>query len=434
MHRLLHATLAALPCALTLGLAALPAPAQAAEVTRLASSFDDEDPFDLHLKVGFEHTAQRTKLVREVQGAADGATERPELWYRAGDSRLNLGLAVGLYRDLEFSFRLPLVIAANESWEYVAGNSEATSSIPRNCVQTNGELLDPGCPSTGAGARPLFGVPNNTYRGGLGNVHFGLAYALFNQDRDPTKPTWVLGLDYEAPTAERLEPAVPTSDESSGSVGDRVHKYTVYTAFSRRVGVAEPYFRAHLTLPYRGPGWYSNCDAPDVALLGRPDNCGRGPWSRDETGIRSPTQLGALVGAELLAFSDPKEQQRFAIDVRGSAAYTSSGRYYNELSGLTGRLMSSQGYGQFGGTLGASAMAADFFHLRAGLTLLYNTNRLLTDESLGQDVDGDGQVEVEPGSVEANPSFDHRVDVPGRRFIAERDTVLRFDFTAAFTF
>ena len=32
----------------------------------------------------------------------------------------------------------------------------------------------------------------------------GFACALFNQERDPTKPTWVLGLDDEAPMYERL--------------------------------------------------------------------------------------------------------------------------------------------------------------------------------------------------------------------------------------
>ena len=203
--------LRAVVAALTLG---APFAATAADVTRVASSFEDDDPFGMFIDVGFENTHRRTKIVREVLPEASGGTRQyaNELWYTGNDPRLNFDLAIGIARDVELSFGLPIVFQRNEEWRFVSETNAATSSIINNCLRPNGSLTTPGCnPFTRTGTEPLFNVPLETFRGGVGNMRFGLAWGIFNQRKDETKPNWVLGLDYEAPTAALLDPSVVTS-------------------------------------------------------------------------------------------------------------------------------------------------------------------------------------------------------------------------------
>ncbi|MFP2904629.1 hypothetical protein ACLESD_06140 [Pyxidicoccus sp. 3LFB2] len=441
MHRL-RAVLAAF----TLG---APLAASAADITRIASSFDDDDPFDLFIDVGFERTQTRAKIIREqVPGLTeDGGLERrdrSELWYKGVDARLNLELAFGLYRDLEFSFTLPLVFQQNERWDFTSESSSGTSTITNTCVAADGSAL-PGCFDVPGSDGPssLFGLPQESFRGGLGNMHFGLAYAFFKQERDPTKPTWILGLDYEAPTAKQRDPSANTRDpDERGNIGDRVHKYQLYTSFSRRMGVAEPYFKAHYTIPVRGPGIYSNCDqaASNPDNLGAPGNCFTGPWDRKETGIKAPTTGGMLFGVELVPFDKPQKHQKFALDLRTIGNYVGRGRYYNELSQALGKLLTSEDYFQVGGMLGVNASAAESFTIRASGTFLYNTDHTLTAEEIGRDVDGSGRVDVEPAEPngpapgDVNPTFDWRYDLVSRRFRAVESTSFRFDLSATFSF
>ncbi|MBZ4418587.1 hypothetical protein [Myxococcus sp. RHSTA-1-4] len=432
MHRL-RAVLAAL----TLG---APFAASAADITRIASSFEDDDPFDLFIDVGFERTQTRAKIVREVLGTVpEDPGARPlesGLWYKGVDARLNMRLAFGLYRDLEFSFTLPLVFQQNERWEYTSEASNDNSAVINTCVDASGVPIS-GCTDETNGDVRLFGVAQESFRGGLGNMHFGLAYAFFNQEKDETKPTWIVGLDYEAPTAKQRDPSVDTTDpDNRGNIGDRVHKYQIYTALSRRMGVAEPYFKAHYTIPVRGPGIYSNCDQEftNPGNLGAPDNCGDGPWTRKETGIKAPQHLGMLFGLELVPFEKPQKHQKFALDVRGIGNYVGKGRYYNELSSALRKLLSSEDYFQVGGMLGVNAQAAESFTIRAAGTFLYNTDHTLTAEDIGQDLDGADGVNVEPGSPELNPTFDWRYDLVSRRFRAVESTTFRFDLSATFSF
>ncbi len=430
--------LRAVLAAVTLG---APLAAGAADITRIASSFDEDDPFDLFIDVGFERTQTRTKIIREQvppEGStATGRIDASELWYKGVDARLNLELAFGLYRDLEFSFTLPLVFQQNERWDFTSNASAENSTIINNCLNANGSVIS-GCLLDPANLTlPLFNVPQESFRGGLGNMHFGLAYAFFKQERDPTKPTWIVGLDYEAPTAKQRDPrANTTNPDERGNIGDRVHKYQLYTSFSRRMGAAEPYFKAHYTLPVRGPGIYSNCDQRDADIpnLGAPKNCGSGPWTRQETGIKAPTTGGMLFGVELVPFDKPQKHQKFALDVRTIGNYVGGGRYYNELSQPLGKLLTTENYFQVGGRLGITASAAESFTLRASGTFLYNTDHTLTAEAVGQDLNGNGDVDVEASPDELNPTFDWRYDLVSRRFRAVESTTFRFDLSATFSF
>ncbi|RKH76070.1 hypothetical protein D7Y21_39445 [Corallococcus sp. AB045] len=422
--------------ALTLG---VPFAASAAEITRIASSFEDDDPFDLFLDVGFERTQTRAKIVREQLrgGDATNVSEVNELWYKGVDARLNLAVAFGLWKDLEFSFKLPIVFQQNETWNFVSGTNQGNSTITNSCYNADGSPYSPeGCVGR------LFQVPQESYRGGLGNVHFGLAYAFFNQEKDDTKPTWIVGIDYEAPTAKQRDPSLDNTDpedplkDGRGNVGDRVHKYKLYTTFSRKMGVAEPYFKASHTIPVRGPGAYSNCDqsGANPPNLGAPYNCYREPWTRQETGIKAPSQTALTFGMELVPFENAARSQKFALDVRLLGNYVGRGRYYNELSSALRKLLTSDDYFQVGGQVGVIARAAEAFTIRASGNFLYNTDHLLTSEAIGQDLNGDGTVDTAVGSPELNPTFDWRYDLVSRRFRAIQSTTFRFDLGATFSF
>ncbi len=413
--------------------ALVPASARAAELTKIVSSFENNRPFGMLLEVGYEHTQVRAKIVREVhrQGAV---VDMPELSYVSTDQRLNIDARIGLWKDLEFHYAVPVVFAQNRTWRYTSGTDNSNSTIYNNCLQANGSLIDPSCPITGAGSQPLF-IPNSdSYRSGLGDMTFGLAYAIFNQANEDTKPMWIVGLDYVAPTAGLLDPSVPTAPDSPGGIGDKQHKYKFYTSLSRRIGAAEPYVQFHYTLPIHGPGWLSNCDHRDSGNLGRPQNCADPAWGRAETGIAGPHVGGLLFGAELNLSENPREHTYFSIDLRGMAAYYSPGRYHNELSDALGKLLYTQDYLQVGGGLGMNAQPAEFFTFKGLVSLAYNTERTLTGEALGKDLDGDGTVDVTANPREVNPSYDFRADVVSRRFRAVETFVFRVDISARINF
>jgi hypothetical protein len=283
----------------------------------------------------------------------------------------------------------------------------------------------------------MFPVPFDTFRGGIDNLQFGLAYALFNEKKDDTKPTWIVGIEYSAPTSERLDPsAPPTNTASRGPIGDRIHKYLLYTSLSRRIGVADPYFKAHWLIPYRGPGWFSNCDrASVITSMSRPQNCGVDPWTRSETGIQPRGEMGMLFGSEFVAYEEPVKNQKVAIDLRGIANYIGKGRYYNEVSDLFGKLMMTDDYYQVGGMVKVAAHAAEYAHFSLGFTLLYNTEHLLSEEIQGIDGNGNNQIDVNPPVYsEWNPNFDFRIDAPSRRIRAREHTMFTIDLAASFIF
>ena len=411
-------------------------PASAAELTRVASSFEDKDPFGLFIDIGYVRTQQREKIVREAHQEGT-VSDVSELRYLSIDSRLNLDAHLGLWRDFEFHFGVPIVFQQNRYWKFAAGTDTNNSTIYNNCLQANGDLTDPSCPSTFAGRRPIFEVAGegaSSFRGGLGDMTFGLAYAFFNQRKDDTKPTWVAGIDYTAPTSDTLDPTVITSPDSRGAIGDRNHKYKLYTAFSKRIGVADPYVQLHWTIPFRGPGWYSNCDHPNPLTMGAPENCGTPEWTRAQTGIQIPHQAGVIFGTELNAVDDPLAQHKVALDLRGFATYVSDGRYYSELSDVLHKLTETQDYLQVGGQIGFVAYAAEYFHLSAHASLAYNTEHTLTAEPLGKDIDGNGTLDVTANPKELNPNFDWRTDLVSRRFRASESTVFALSVNATFSF
>jgi hypothetical protein len=400
--------LRAVAAALTLG---LPFAATAADITRVASSFEDNDPFGMFIDVGVEHLQHRSHILRERISATPGAKElQSELAYSDYETRLNFDIAAGISQDVEFSFGLPVILFRNEYTNRAEGVTAGNSSIPDW--------------NQGRAGAPLE-VPYKAYRRGVGNARFGLAWAIFNQKRDDTKPTWVARFNYEAPTASRLDPSLDTRDDNSATpVGDRLHKYTLSTALSRQIGLAEPYFRASYTIPVRGPGAYSNCEHPELLDATNRGNCYQNGWDRAATGIQGSQVLGVVVGSEFQLIDNPTRYIR--LDVRAVSNFVGAGRSYNELSGPLRKMLTTTEYLQVGGQAGLTLRLAEAISIRASAMFLYTTDHTLTAEQKDPEADAE-----QKGT---NPNFDPRWDAAGERFYASESKDLRFDVTATFTF
>lgn len=413
-------------CAVLVGTSSL-----AAELTRVASSFEEKDPFGMFVDFTFDRTADRGTITREWYLPTGGSYDVTELRYQKYDVRLGIDVNIGIYKDVELHVGVPIIFQQDRNWFYADGSNENVSTIQRNC---DADAAGNGCTDPGRGENSLLTIPGNSYRSGLGDFTFGIGWNPFVQAKDPSKPTWTLRFDYTAPTAALLNPSIATTSSNRGGVGEKIHKYTFSTAVSKKVNrYLEPYMSIWYTLPFQAPGFYSNCDGSPSALS-YPQNCGKEGWSRSDTGIKPAHTGGATVGFEITAFEREERHQRFAFDFRGFFNYTSEGRYYNELSDLFGKLLYSSDYGTAGGQFGIIGQAAEFIKLKAITSFAYNTERFLTNENVGKDLNGNGQVDVTTAPQEINPNFDYRADRVGRRFRIEQQYVFKIQVTATFNF
>lgn len=428
---------------LTAVIVCLAASAQAAEITRVASSFEPNDPFGMYADVTYLLTLHDAKITREWYQSGTNQ-DVSELRYKMQEHRLNADIHLGIYKDLEFHFGLGYVFAQDRQWGFAQGTDETNSTIINNCLRANGDLVS--TPTNPLGSRacsqtqPLFAFDPadgaRSYRSGLADMTFGLAWAVLNQKKDDTSATWVLSFDYTAPVAQNINPSEPTTASARGPVGDKLHRYRFATAISKRVGFAEPYFSLHYTLPWQSSAFYTNCDDPSADRMALPGNCGLPGWSREQTGIQPAHVGGFIFGSEFNMFQSANKHQKLALDLRGSVTYVSEGRYYNELSDLFGKLLYAGDYVNLGGRVGLIGHAAEFVHLKAFFELGYNTEHTLTSENIGKDLVEplNGTVDVTTNPQEVSPNFDYRIDRVGRRFRIEEYFITRAMVQVSFNF
>ena len=89
---------------------------QAAEVTRVASSFDGENKFDLHFGVGYDFNFKKAALLREWSDANNpSSTVVRDLLYQQFRHVVTPSMEIGLYKDLAVYVNLPVVVADQRS-------------------------------------------------------------------------------------------------------------------------------------------------------------------------------------------------------------------------------------------------------------------------------------------------------------------------------
>jgi hypothetical protein len=295
---------------------------ETAEITSVVDAFDNDDPFDLNLTLGFQQTWKSANIRRETNISQPGLSTGGVLsaneniaTYSQSVSTLNMGADVGIYKDLALIFRLPLILADNRSLGSLNGSGAEQQYL----------LADP----TGG---QLFSLPfKSPTRSGVDYFSVGLDWAIFNQQRDQTKPTWVIGVDgrfgvgtplhacnANAPSGQPqcLDPTNPNSPTSrSPGISRAMDGIEVRTVVSKRYGYVEPYTGFSMLAEFAQSGSdFGQTNGLTGALLNHP-----------------PVLGTFMAGIEVIPWERREQFQRLVGDFRMAATYHSAGREYTEL-------------------------------------------------------------------------------------------------------
>ncbi len=433
--------------------------AHAAEITNVASRGPGK-AFDLRVTLRWDRSQERAQITREVpspptpENPAGGIVDGDELRYTRTLNTVVPRVALGVTEDLEVHFEWPYVLGDDRTWRYgTAPSTGQPSTIDSNTVNANGMPCDP---SVNLGVCPLFPVAPDTtvYHGGkAGDLRAGLAWGIFDDKKDPTKPFWLLGLDITFPTAARYDPAGDRDMNSAlwisphsvpgnpAAFGEKVWRWDLHTVLSKRIGPMDPYVKAHLTLVTKSSSTYSNCEhAAELAGRANPEMNSQAALNCSAQGSKADAKLpwiaGLTFGTELVPYENEAEQQRVAVDFRLFADYTSAQRFYNELTDMNGKLNWTDDYLTMGGYFGVYLRASKFVTLQATASLSTSTAHWLTGETLGNDRTwpalGSNGITADPSQM--NPNYDWRYDAPGRRFRISEVANFGMSFAGVLTF
>ncbi len=403
------------------------AAAQAAEVTRVVSAFDDDGGFDINLTASWLHEAKSALIKRESESMVASAIQvLPDLKYARTRDVLNLRVDFGILWDVGLHVEAPLVLADSNTLSFDQGVTAANSSFVRDGILPNA-----------TGTSQIFKSPS---RSGFEDLGLGVTWAVFNQRRDDTKPTWTLGFDAKLDVFKdmRYDPANPNGNQATG-LG--YHQLVWSTWVSKRFRHFDPYFGGYYMLPIRTNGSIFQNYNPAT-----------------QTSVNPQQLAGATIGVEQIAWENPRGDQRVTVEVRGHMEEHFAGRGYSELweplSGSPGCTTTgaagttpcrpaldvgadAQGnpqpapypgvtdidaYGSFGGDVGLNIQVGRYIRFRGLFGLTFDAPHFITDASPGVDTNHDGAVNS-LDKAEANPVYRESVDLPGRRFRVEGSEV-----------
>ncbi len=155
--------------------------AESTEITQVADAFDDDDPIDVNLSIGYQYSSRSADILREA-GTSNGFYTRGTdkiAQYKESTNRLLMRADIGLFHDLALVVRMPVILSNSQSLGDYAGNTTQAESL-----------------RSAAGDKPLFALPfSSPSRHGIEYLALGLDLGLMNQYRDHTKPTWIVGVE-----------------------------------------------------------------------------------------------------------------------------------------------------------------------------------------------------------------------------------------------
>jgi hypothetical protein len=397
--------------------------AQAAEVTRVVSALDEDDTFDLHLTATWLHDV-KSALVNREQAGPTGISLVKDLKYAQTRDVLNLRLAFGVLWDVSLRVEAPLVLSDSNHLDFDSGVDAMNST-----TIGDGILV---APASGSRA---FSSPT---RKGFENLGLGVTWAVFNQRRDDTKPTWTLSFDAKLDVFQdmRYDPLNPNANTA---VGLGYHQMIWSTWVSKRFRHFDPYFGASYMLPIRTNGSIFQ------------DQGG------GQTVVNPQQQATVTIGVEQVAWESVQKRQRFTIEARARMEEHFAGRNYSELwEPLSGSPSCKAGstdltncrasldqitqslpmqpvmvkgapypgvtdveaYGSFGGDVGFNVQVGPYIRFRSLFGLMVDEPHFITNASSG--VAGPtGRVDSND-PTQANPVYRESVDLPGRRYRIEQ--------------
>ncbi|HXU65681.1 MAG TPA: hypothetical protein VN962_28465 [Polyangia bacterium] len=407
-------------------------PARAAEVTRVVSALDEDDTFDLNLTATWLHDV-KSALVNREQETATGLALVKDLKYARTRDVLDMRLDFGVLWDVGLHVDAPLVLHDSNHLDFDSGVFAGDASMTNSTTVSDGILAPP------SGSSHLFSSPT---RKGFESLGLGVTWAVFNQRRDDTKPTWTLGFDAKLDVFKdmRYDPGDPNGNTA---VGLGYHQMIWSTWVSKRFRHFDPYFGASYMLPIRTNGSIFQ-------------NQGGG-----QTVVNPQQQASVVIGVEEIAWENAARQQRITIEARGHMEEHFAGRNYSEMweplagssscqagsTDLTGCRASLdqvaqapvingvtqpltvrgapypgvtdvEAYGTFGGDVGLNVQVGPYIRFRSLFGLSVDAPHFITNASPG--VAGpDGRVNSD-NPAQANPVYRESIDLPGRRYRIEQ--------------
>ncbi len=490
--------------------------ATAADFTDLADAADDfddlvdetYDPFDIIIEPTFRLDFGSAKITREaacvpndsylVGEASQRYAQTPrlevdntrcsepsiiynkEMLYKEQKTTLDIALRAGIYKDLEFRLNVPYVFNstrglkyANEEGDIVSAANSSVDPRDEDILANANEAFDAADSPSGHVSNlndfyyyRLFNLEDDYVdytRSGFGDPSIGLHWAPFNDERDDTKATLLIGMNYQMPIA----PVATVEDED---MGEGVHELSWKIASSKKFNWIEPYFGLEYFLPLRATD--SPIEQKDA--------------SNDGQVFTLPPQTGKItVGTEFIPHEDPKTGAKYAIDLRFSFAYTSEGRDYTPLFDHIGKsdcngkrfedvlpqfdqagnvtnpsdvacawilrepsnaapdpiydpvaratdpsefssdgIMTVESYGTWQGRVGLHLQPSKYFMFKVAGALTHQQEHFITNARTGRDADdslettADSTVDLEgpDSAIEKNPVYNPTYDSNGNRF------------------
>jgi hypothetical protein len=433
---------------------------ETSEITSVVDAFDENDPFDLNLTLGFQQSFKHADIRRETDlnqpGLSTGNftphTENVGS-FSESTSTLMIGADIGIYRDLAFIFRLPIILSDSQS----IGDLDGSSANPQR-------LQDP------AGAQlftvsPTFKSPN---RSGIDWFSTGVDYAIFNQQRDNTKPTWVIGVEgrwgvgtplhacdangvtvSDGTTRTCPNPSNPTGPNRSPGISRAMISVVGHTVFSKRYGYLEPY-----------TGFWVQADFPES----RSDSDYAATDTFAGELVNHPPYLGTFsMGMEVIPWERRDQFQRVVGDFRLSGTYHSPGRDYSELFDALGSsqapslrtpnpgryvngmadptaqqdyfvgITDQLAYSSLSGRFNLTVQAGQYIKFNAGVGVTWAQSHIITAADSCNpyasisDIGAAGNCTSNMGTVATgipNPNERDAIDSPGRRFSVDNTTIV----------
>jgi hypothetical protein len=318
---------------------------EAGEVVSVIDAFDDGDPFDISVSLGFEYSSKSAKILRETHindpGLTTGGFTANTLnvaAYSETTSKLIPRLDIGIYHDLAAFIRLPVILNNARTLDDLDGSKNKVATVLE-----------------GAPGETLFGLPfSSPDRSGLEHIGVGLAIDILNQARDRTKPTWLLevegrfsvgepmhacmpkaGLGVNQPAAGQKQCTDPsdinrngqTDQSPTGEVfeGNQLEEkkpgvtrgttaLSVRTLLSKRIKYIEPYGGLSALFEF-------NQDASDFKTT-----------DLEATLVNHPPLVGnVMLGMMVIPWENREKYGRLTFDMRVTGTYHSEGRDYAEL-------------------------------------------------------------------------------------------------------
>ncbi|HWE27361.1 MAG TPA: hypothetical protein VHB97_05125, partial [Polyangia bacterium] len=108
-------------------------PARAADVTDVASSFDEDHPFGFRFRVRYDHTEKRGQIKRELEGLSPTQSSIAvlrDLAYAQTRDALSLRAEIGLFQDLMLHAELPIILGEQNTYDFDQSAGSACRFAP----------------------------------------------------------------------------------------------------------------------------------------------------------------------------------------------------------------------------------------------------------------------------------------------------------------